>query len=457
MEVKDDETYDIPDLNIYLELDKVFNIPFTGRLYMISKRRIVSLIMSGVLIVSSTFLVLNRNNYTLVKEPKYNSVKLADPSSLECNMENNINEVTFLNLIISDNDLVDAINKNDNLDETNKAYIKMFVNEVRGVYPDLDLTTFYHNIKNIKIRVIDSDEINMLRGNDVSNAYVDFIKGEIFFADSIVYEIMRHELSHLLFNRVYPNLPIPQDSKIANIIRNTYITNFYINGIAFEEGCNAIMLEEIGSKEEEYYYDKRLVKLLCRIIGNENVFNIYRSQGKTETLIEHLSDIKGSSEDAKALIMKMDDRYKEENNFDYENEAIISIDICDILTDYYFASKSKKEIDNQSLETDIIDMLSFYQLLIEVQSYDSIYSILAQKKRGVPVEEIKYTSDLEIMVNYIHKMNRYIEQNASRYNISTEEFKNVYNSLERDFDYNNVSKEQCFTNFDKLKNNEIIK
>lgn len=58
MEVKDDETYDIPDLNIYLELDKVFNIPFTGRLYMISKRRIVSLIMSGVLIVSSTFLVL---------------------------------------------------------------------------------------------------------------------------------------------------------------------------------------------------------------------------------------------------------------------------------------------------------------------------------------------------------------------------------------------------------------
>lgn len=24
MEVKDDETYDIPDLNIYLELDKVF-------------------------------------------------------------------------------------------------------------------------------------------------------------------------------------------------------------------------------------------------------------------------------------------------------------------------------------------------------------------------------------------------------------------------------------------------
>ena len=221
MEVKDDETYDIPDLNIYLEFDKVFNIPFTGRLYMISKRRIVSLIMSGVLIVSSTFLLLNRNNYTLVKEPKYNSVKLADPSSLECNMENNINEVTFLNLIISDNDLVDAINKNDNLDETNKAYIKMFVNEVRGVYPDLDLTTFYHNIKNIKIRVIDSDEINMLRGNDVSNAYVDFIKGEIFFADSIVYEIMRHELSHLLFNRVYPNLPIPQDSKIANIIRNT--------------------------------------------------------------------------------------------------------------------------------------------------------------------------------------------------------------------------------------------
>lgn len=217
------------------------------------------------------------------------------------------------------------------------------------------------------------------------------------------------------------------------------------------------MLEEIGSKEEEYYYDKRLVKLLCRIIGNENVFNIYRSQGKTETLIEHLSDIKCSSEDAKALIMKMYDRYKEENNFDYENEAIISIDICDILTDYYFASKSKKEIDNQSLETDIIDMLSFYQLLIEVQSYDSIYSILAQKKRGVPVEKIKYTSDLEIMVNYIHKMNRYIEQNASRYNISTEEFKNVYNSLERDFDYNNVSKEQCFTNFDKLKNNEIIK
>ncbi|HHT38297.1 MAG TPA: hypothetical protein GXZ95_02640 [Mollicutes bacterium] len=456
VEVKEDGCYELPDLSIYLELDSKFNIQFTGKLYMILKRRIVSLLMAGVLIINLTFLLLNKNNYTLVKTPKYKSVSLIDSSSLEDNIEKDIEDVKFFNFIINDNDLIDAIDKNDNIDETNKVYFKKFVNEVRSVFPNLDLTTFYRNIKDIKVRVISSDDIKKLRENDVTNAYVDFIKGEIVFADSIAYETMRHELSHLLFNKIYPNLPIPPDSKIAIILRNAYISNFYINGMAFEEGCNAIMLEEIGSKEEEYYYDKRLVKLLCRIIGDENVFNIYRSQDKVENLIEHLSSIKGSAEEAKALIMKMDDRQKAENSFDYENEPIISIDICAILTDYYFASKSKKEIDNQSLETDIIDMLSFYQLLIEIQSYDSVYSTIAQKRVGVPEEKIEYTSDMEIIVNYARKMNQYIDQNAFRYDISTAEFKNLYNSLESTFDYKSVSKEPCFINFDEQKTDLFV-
>ena len=67
VEVKEDGCYELPDLSIYLELDSKFNIQFTGKLYMILKRRIVSLLMAGVLIINLTFLLLNKNNYTLVK------------------------------------------------------------------------------------------------------------------------------------------------------------------------------------------------------------------------------------------------------------------------------------------------------------------------------------------------------------------------------------------------------
>jgi hypothetical protein len=442
MKINDDNSYDVPELSAYLILNNIYNLPYDGKLYSVSTKRITSLLMAGAIFISSFPLIPPKGNYILTKTSNYTK-----NINLDITTQEDIDSQLDVDFDIDIYDVYDAIANNKNIGNSYKPYFYTFINDVISKYPDIKLRIFYNNVKNIKnIRFISKNDMTKFIKNNVTDGYIDFIDREIVFASAVDESIMVHEMGHLLFNPFFAKLPIPSDSKLSIILQNIFISNTYANGNAFQEGCNSLFIEELGKNKDNYYYDQRIVKLLCQILGKEKVFAIYQEPiGKDKHLIDALTDIKGTSEEGRAFIMKIDDHLKAQKNYEVENEMAISVDICDILTDYYFASKSKE--NNESLENIIFDVFKFHTILLELASFDSVYAMEAQKKNGVPIDEIKYLTNDNILRNYNNKLNSYFEQLAIKNNITVKEIKKIYQAYNDDPKYSIIiDKQRYFIN-----------
>ncbi len=412
----------LDDTKNQVMLDKIYNRPYDYSLNSYDKKYISKLFLCGVLTLSITNNVMF--NFVLVRSPLYRqgiitSNKLADA--------NDINYSKIIDNVYDDEDIYNVVSNNQSIDESSKKIILDLIESLVRSYPNIDLSILKENLKYLKIKIISEKEMNAYKGNDSVDAYVNYVYKEIIFSDSIETSVMNHELGHLLINLYFDDTKeVKRFQQISKDGRK-----YYSYGSAVEEGCNELLLMEIGNNNA-YMFEPTFVKMLCEILGNEKVFNIY-TKGNINDLVNALSEVKGTKEEALSLILRMDERLESEIRDDIKNANMISESICLDLIDYYFSVKKKNNTGD--LFTDVVNVIRFKNLLLKIDRY-SKYLIMKSEKDILSEEEMDLIRNEPLSGNiktkYYEALNNYFNIYKNDYDKPLEEIKNQYSALEND-------------------------
>jgi hypothetical protein len=418
------------DTKDQIMLDRIYNRPYDYSLNSYDKKYVARLFICGVLTLSITNNMLS--NCVLVKSPLYKQGIITSTKLIEAN---DINYSKMIDNVYDDEDIYNVVNNNQNIDESSKKIIFELIESLQRSYPNIDLNILKENLEYLKIKIVSEKEMDEYKGNDSVDAYVNYVYKEIIFSDSIEPYVMKHELGHLLINLYFGDTK--EVKRFQQINKDG--RDYYSYGSAIEEGCNELLLMEIGNNNA-YMFEPTFVKMLCEILGNEKVFDIY-TKGNINDLANALSKVKGTKEDALSIILKMDERLESEKANDIKNANMISESICLSLMDYYFSVK--KNNNTGDVFTDVIDVLRFKNLLLKIEHY-SKYLIEKSKKDNLSEDEMCLISEEplsgNIKIKYYEFLNNYFSIYKSNYDKPLEEIKGQYSELENDIFMSMISK-----------------
>ena len=222
-----------------------------------------------------------------------------------------INEKLNVNLDFEDADkylILKSIIDNQNLSESEKevAYELFPILEDNDYY-NKEFT--YHSLETVDVDWSKSTDASCLglykRYFNIFNGYEGIIEDFLSQENDkkLNYPVLRHELIHALFS-----------------VNNITLPN------SFEEGMTELLTNEYYDDNpyieiESYPFEILYVKMLCEIVGEDNVLKAYTT-GDMSILYNELKNIKKTSKDACELLNKADDFLKSQydKNFkcDYE-------------------------------------------------------------------------------------------------------------------------------------------
>ena len=148
---------------------------------------------------------------------------------------------------ITINDLEEAINNNQNINDEIKNYLIELSKNIMETYPNIDMRLFYENIKRLNI-VYESEESIKEHGDDL--AWYNCETGEIHLNESIKLDkgskdlmIFRHEAGHMISQAIIPY----EDSKELVVITKNGAYGEYL-----QEAIDVIITSEPFKKEYDF-------------------------------------------------------------------------------------------------------------------------------------------------------------------------------------------------------------
>lgn len=180
-----------------------------------------------------------------------------------------------------------AIEDNNNINESLKIHIHDFVDEMSDFYPNLDFRIFYHNIKSMRIELWGSDDIAMETGglafyDQEQNLLVVSNEADLSTSARAIL-IFRHELAHAFNN--------------AKLVCDGYEIKYTFNdgnrGMYVKEGLDVLFssypfLDEYGEEELDnlgYSITTNIIRVITDCLPNYKIEesvtnNIYHFQNQ---------------------------------------------------------------------------------------------------------------------------------------------------------------------------------
>lgn len=209
-------------------------------------------------------------------KPKYNTKDTAESKSMIEDLlanqpqiyvsENKINSKSDLDKFlgyehISDEELYNAIDNNNQISKENKEKIYTVINKIKEKSPDFDFRIFYENIKSLNITLMDKNEIAKEYGLGVAGCY-DTKKNTIYYSDGYDDMNLYHEICHVLFD-YYRNdngkvvYKFNIESKSLGEAMNCKITNYitFDNSYSYQRSILDFLLVNCPYSLTEYNYN----------------------------------------------------------------------------------------------------------------------------------------------------------------------------------------------------------
>ena len=315
-----------------IELSKIFNQLFDGRLYMTDKTAKRIAIASSV--VLGSVLIYGLHEFCKL----YVDDRL--PYFIE---QDNIIWSSYNDIIKyveeDDDELGNILRANDGIKSEYHLLIREFVNRYKD---EEDMKLFYYNLKDLRIGILKDIKLKEKYGYSCCG-YYDILENQITLSDELDFktdegkEILFHELRHAckstslrIQNKLYYNT--------FNVVRDelTY-------GTAFLEGMNARYTDDICDEIISYPVQQIHIEALIKILGEDKLKEI-ESYGNSDILCEELAKITATKEASKRLLLLMDDELKT-SQYDLELSKDTRLEIKRILSSYFLA-KEQQELLN---------------------------------------------------------------------------------------------------------------
>ena len=339
--LKNDEYKEI-DFKTNIELSKIFNNSFNRKLYLNNRK-----IIDTITICSATLGVITLYGmYAYCKLHKdffYKNILLKNSK--------NVTYEEIIDYVDVDKDLEldEILNNNEKIDEQFYPFIESYVDK----FEDEDLTLFYYNLQDMEIKAVDEDDVKREAGKKCAG-YYDITNNIIVFSDDVcmneVKDVLYHEFRHA-------------SKSTSVIVDNTlYYNTFNVTkknvtyGTAVLEGMNAKYTDYIDPSSLSYPIQQVYADMLIDIFGEEKMKEI-EAYGNADTLIDELSNITGTKEDAKRLIMMMDDELEATSN-NIEISTDTSIEIKQLLSTYFLQNEQNK-LMNSDKNNYILNYISY--------------------------------------------------------------------------------------------------
>lgn len=266
--------------------------------------------------------------------------------------DKNLNYLFIYNTDYIDNILTDeisldtiyeTIDKNNNINKKYKELIKNYSKDILNKYPDADLRMLNNNLKTLKIIEFTDSQMYNITGNSDCFGFYKRENNEIYVLENKEYEkgtweyqVIYHELSHVLRNTYI------EDSEIQIIIQSE---NKIFNNEITQESLNSLFAVSLFDYEEKiiaYQLQSNYYSIMVDCIDYDLTNYVNKPLSDfPDSLNEFNKDEKGTAEEILELI---NIQY-----YDYSNDSII-IDnneynrIIDYLCKMYY----KKYIDENT-------------------------------------------------------------------------------------------------------------
>ena len=169
--------------------------------------------------------------------------------------------------------LENILKQNQNLSETEKNFIRNHVHKIEEYDASFDFRIYFENLKELKIKSIDSSRMNQITTNVEALGTFEYKDKTIYLLDSIDEEkrdgVLSHELLHM--SNIYYEDSINTTTQKLFTLEQGF-------GIGLLECLNSNYNEKIGYDDYGYDVSKQWADLLCNIIGEQELFDIYQEQ-----------------------------------------------------------------------------------------------------------------------------------------------------------------------------------
>lgn len=254
-----EKTY-YPELKDYIHLELIYNKNsdiLYSRKYTF-KEKIVVFSAIGIATISSFQLLTNKilDNYTLCKESQNYQVVTSLNEDYEINVSEDNKEIEVnenTNPIVYEyefaeitfDDVRSALKNNVDISKKYREYIELLIERLEERMPEIDLRTFYYNLKSLSFNIIPNDK--WLEGRDGSyNPNTNTITLKESYDQGYEVIVVFHELCHTLKNIVLKDNDIIVLLKTFNIL-------YY--GKSFSEGFNTILTNYLLVDDWQNYFD----------------------------------------------------------------------------------------------------------------------------------------------------------------------------------------------------------
>lgn len=203
-----------------------------------------------------------------------------------------------LNVSLSeDNDgvlLLNAIYENENLTEDEKDIFYNYLSLIEE-NPYLNKEDAYRSLRNVDVLYVDRP----MAFNDSVLASYSYLYIKVY-DDLLLEDVLYHEGIHCIFSHFYTsNLPFFFSEGMTELLTKEYFSS--------DPFCTCIF----------YPCEVSLVKILCELVGSDQVLKAYTT-GDMSEIYDSLASIKGTSKDAKDLISRINHSIEE-----YSNDKVI--------------------------------------------------------------------------------------------------------------------------------------
>ena len=262
-ELKDNNYY-YPDLEDLVNLNIIFNTD-SEILYKIDKEDILRGALTTVVVANLVIFglgAINELNYVLNKEKIvesrvefYNSKGYAD-DIIYIDKNKYLEEYGVTKASFSD--VRETLNQNEHLTLKQKSYINEFLERLEERLPNVDLSVFNYNLKTLIIEEIDNDIWNYSSDGQYDNINNTISIKKEYHSESETYEVIFHELGHVLNNTMITvteeNKDYPVNTKIVRVIRSFANKNEKFGSFGVE-GFNTVLTDYLLTREWENYFN----------------------------------------------------------------------------------------------------------------------------------------------------------------------------------------------------------